>query len=196
MGESPFAEICHPKKRAFLAAYAQTGNKSRAAKMSGIVKQTIYTRQWREDREFQTALDRARIMSADVLEAEAHRRAVEGWVEPVGWYKGVAGGTVRRYSDHLLIFTLKGLLPDRYRERKDVRSVLDRLDISRFAAWTRSRYETITPRSLASLNKCRPNTEGPATTQQGIGSRWCLAIAPQSETLQRSAWRSTLGDPY
>ena len=68
-----------------------------------------------------------------MLEAEAHRRAVEGVEEPVGWYKGVAGGTVRRYSDALLIFTLKGLLPDRYRERKDVRSVLARLDVSQLS---------------------------------------------------------------
>ena len=58
MSESPFAEIGHPKKRAFLAAYAQTGNKSRAAEMAGIVKQTIYTRQWRDDLEFQKALER------------------------------------------------------------------------------------------------------------------------------------------
>ncbi len=69
-------------------------------------------------------------MAADVLEAEAHRRAVEGVEEPVGWYKGVAGGTVRRYSDVLLIFTLKGLLPDIYRERKDVQSVLTHVDVS------------------------------------------------------------------
>ncbi len=85
--------------------------------MSGIVKQTIYTRQWREDREFQVALKSARVMAADVLEAEAHRRAVEGVEEPAGWYRGVAGGTVRRYSDNLLMFLLKGARPERYRER-------------------------------------------------------------------------------
>ena len=130
MGESPFAEISHPKKGAFLSAFAECGNKSRAAEMAGIVKQTIYTPQWRDDREFQAALERAREMAADILEAEAHRRAVEGWVEPVGWYKGKAGGTVRRYSDVLLIFTLKGLLPDRYRERVDVRGVLAHLDVN------------------------------------------------------------------
>ena len=129
-GESPFAEISHPKKRAFLTAYGQTGNKSLAAKMAGIVKQTIYTRQWRGDPEFQEALKRARVMAADVLEAEAHRRAVEGWEEPVGWYKGQPGGVIRRFSDTLLIFTLKGLLPDRYRERVDVRGSFAHLDLN------------------------------------------------------------------
>ncbi len=130
MGESPFAEISHPKKRAFLSAFAECGNKSRAAQMAGVAKQTIYTRQWREDREFQVALESARVMAADVLEQEAHRRAVEGVEEPVGWYKGEAGGTVRRYSDTLLIFLLKGVLPQRYRERVDVRGVLAHLDVS------------------------------------------------------------------
>ena len=45
------------------------------------------------------------------------RRAVEGVEEPVGWYKGEAGGVVRKYSDTLLIFLLKGRKPEMYRER-------------------------------------------------------------------------------
>lgn len=54
-------------------------------------------------------------MAADLLEAEVHRRAVEGWVEPTGWYKDVPGGYVRRFSDVLLIFKLKGALRSRVR---------------------------------------------------------------------------------
>ncbi len=132
MSESPFAEICHPKKRAFLAAYAQTGNKSLAAKMAGIVKQTIYTRQWREDAAFQAAMERARQMAVDVLEDEATRRAVEGWDEPVGWYKGKAGGTIRRYSDTLLIFKLKGELPQKYAEKLQLSGGLATLNLDAF----------------------------------------------------------------
>ncbi len=48
---------------------------------------------------------------ADLLEAEAWRRAVEGVEKPVGWYKGKPGGYVREYSDTLLIFPLRGLRP-------------------------------------------------------------------------------------
>ncbi len=70
-------------------------------------------------------------MAADVLEAEAHRRAVEGVEEPVGWYKGVAGGTVRRYSDVLLMFLTKGALPERYRERVEVRGTFASIDLNR-----------------------------------------------------------------
>lgn len=127
---SPFDTIPSPQKRAWLTAYALTGVKARASAAAGLDQTTIYTDQWRLDADFTEAMDRARVMSADVLEAEAYRRAVEGVEEPVGWYKGEAGGVVRRYSDVLLIFTLKGLLPDRYRERVDVRGVLAHLDVS------------------------------------------------------------------
>ena len=34
--------------------------------------------------------------------------------------KGQAGGTVREYSDTLLIFLLKGMKPEKYRERYQV----------------------------------------------------------------------------
>ena len=129
--DSPFAEICHPKKRAFLAAYAQTGNKSRAAAMAGIVKQTIYTRQWREDAEFQKALKLAKEMACVVLEDEATRRAVEGVERPVGWYKGKPGGVVREYSDNLLMFRLKALLPDKYRERAEVRGSIASIELTK-----------------------------------------------------------------
>ncbi len=42
---------------------------------------------------------------------------MEGWEEPAGWYQGEAGGTVRRYSDTLLIFLLKGHRPERFHEQ-------------------------------------------------------------------------------
>ena len=128
--ESPFSEIQHPKKRAFLTAYANTGKKGLAAELAGIERSTIYTRQWREDAQFQEALERAQLMAVDVLEGEAHRRAVEGWEEPVGWYKGEAGGVVRKYSDLLLIFLLKGIRPEKYRERMEMRGAFANIDIS------------------------------------------------------------------
>ncbi len=132
MSESPFPKIAHPYKRAFLAAFRETGNVCLACKAAGVGRSSHY-RWLEEEPAYREAFDQAKLQAADVLEAEAYRRAVEGWVEPVGWYKGTAGGTVRRYSDALLIFTLKGLLPDRYRERKDVRSVLARLDVSQLS---------------------------------------------------------------
>ena len=70
MGESPFSEIQHPKKRAFLAAYAETGRKGLAAELAGIDRSAIYQPGWRDDPEFEAALERARMMALDVLEAE------------------------------------------------------------------------------------------------------------------------------
>jgi hypothetical protein len=48
------------------------------------------------------------------LEDEAVRRAYEGWLKPV-FYQGRQCGAVRRYSDKLLMFLLKGWRPERYR---------------------------------------------------------------------------------
>jgi hypothetical protein len=57
--------------------------------------------------------------AADVLEAEAVRRAVQGVDEAV-YFQGEQVGTRRRYSDLLLIFLLKGMRPDKFRERQEV----------------------------------------------------------------------------
>ena len=98
----------NPHQRAFLAAFRETGNVCLACKAAGVGRSSHY--RWLEDDcEYRAAFDLAKEDATDVLEAEAHRRAVEGWEEPVGWYKGRAGGTVRKYSDVLLIFLLKGL---------------------------------------------------------------------------------------
>ena len=95
----------------------------------GLSNAVVYTKQWSEDRVFQSALTRARTMAADVFEQEAFRRGVEGVEEPGGGYMGQPGWIVRKYSDILLIFTLKGLLPERYRERVDLRASLQHIDL-------------------------------------------------------------------
>jgi hypothetical protein len=128
---SPFSKIQHPKKRAYLRALVETGgNVTRACELAGIDRSTPYSRQWKEDGELQAALESARDMAGEALESEAIRRAVEGVEEPVGWYKGQAGGYVRRYSDVLLMFMLKGRYPERYRERVELRGSLANLDLT------------------------------------------------------------------
>jgi hypothetical protein len=119
----------HPKKRAFLAAYRETGNVRLACTAAQIGRSSHY--RWQaEDHDYEVAFEQAKKDAVDVLEAEARRRAVEGWEEPVGWYKGEAGGTVRRYSDTLMIFLLKGAAPQKYRERMEVSGALKGLDFS------------------------------------------------------------------
>ena len=91
----------HPKKRAFLIAYSRAGNISQACAAVGIGRRTHYD--WlASDTEYEAGFQLAGEYAADALEAEARRRAFEG-------------------SDLLLIFLLKGLRPERYRERYDHR---------------------------------------------------------------------------
>ena len=123
-------------KLRFVAALEKTGIVGLAAKAAGVSRQTVYSH-IKKDEDFAAEFDRAIEDSADLLEAEAVRRAVAGVEEPVfGKLEGANAGTgvvgsIRRYSDTLLIFMLKGRKPDVFRERVDhtVKGVLLRWDL-------------------------------------------------------------------
>jgi len=117
----------HAKRAAFLAAYRETGN-VRVACIAAQISRSSHYRWLEQSSDYAQEFEQAKKDAVDVLEAEARRRAVEGWEEPVGWYKGQAGGTVRKYSDILLMFLLKGAAPEKYRERLEVRGALARID--------------------------------------------------------------------
>jgi hypothetical protein len=100
----------------FTDTLAGTGCATAACRAAGISRVTAYA--WcRRDPEFRAAWDIALAIGADALEDEARRRAM-GWDEPV-FHDGRQIGVVRRYSDTLLIFLLKGLKPEKYRERRE-----------------------------------------------------------------------------
>lgn len=102
-----------------LAALAKTGNVSQAAKAAKIDRRTH--QRWRqEDPEYDAATEEAMEEAADLLEAEAQRRAVTGVLEPV-YQGGKKVGTIRRTSDTLLIFLLKGARPAKFAERVDMK---------------------------------------------------------------------------
>jgi phage terminase small subunit len=71
-------EIQDLKKRAFVLAFARTGNKAQAARVAGIHPETPYSRPWRSDHVLQAAVAQAKEVAADLIEAEAYRRAVHG----------------------------------------------------------------------------------------------------------------------
>lgn len=102
---------------AFLAAFEETGNISRAAIVAKISRDIHYKWMREPDSDYPERFADAEEVATDSLEAEARRRALEGVDEPVGWWKGEPGGVVKRYSDTLLIFLLKGARPTKYRER-------------------------------------------------------------------------------
>lgn len=110
----PLPQKLTAKKRAFLAAYAETCSISRAADAAKIRRETHYA--WLgQGGEYALQFANAKAQAAERLEDEAVRRAHEGVERPMS----IAGERelVREYSDTLLIFLLKGMKPEKYRER-------------------------------------------------------------------------------
>ena len=64
---------------------------------------------------YQLAYAEAEACAVEVWEAEVKRRAYEGVEEPV-YQKGQLVGFIRKYSDLLAIFHLKGARPEKYRD--------------------------------------------------------------------------------
>ena len=112
MAHALFKEILHPKKRAFLAAYAACGLLTKAAETAGCHITSHY--HWKHDAQYLAAFQLAREMVADLHEDEATRRAM-GWDE-TRYADDGAPYTIRKYSDTLLIVRLKALKPEEYRE--------------------------------------------------------------------------------
>jgi hypothetical protein len=134
----PFGKIRHPKKRAFLAAMANTASVLRAAQIAGMDRDNHYI--WKKkDQDYAAAFEIAQMRGLDVLEAEAVRRAHEGVTKPIfhggkraidvvqnpdGSIKRDEAGkpigipaAVREYSDTLLIFLLKNRNPAVFGDR-------------------------------------------------------------------------------
>lgn len=111
-------KIEHPKKRAFLAAYATLGVVTHAAKAAQVGRGAHYS--WMNEEgergdeyraEFKLAMQEAN----DSLEVEARRRAVAGVDKPI-YYKGQLVTTLKLYSDNLLMFLMKAADPARFRD--------------------------------------------------------------------------------
>ena len=75
---------------------------------------------------FQTLWHSARNTGEDrrkeIRLSEAHRRAVEGWDEPV-FYKGDECGTIKRFSDKLHELLLKADDPGRFSDKAEVKHI-------------------------------------------------------------------------
>lgn len=117
-------------KTIFLKTLAMSGVVTTACYKAKVSRQTAYkTRE--EDADFATAWDEALDAAADRMEEEADRRAVVGTLKPV-FQGGKKVGSIREYSDTLLIFRLKAVRPEKYRERSDVRHS-GHIDVSRLS---------------------------------------------------------------
>lgn len=106
------------RKSDFILLLEERGNVSVACRAVGVARVTAYEHK-NTDRTFAELWEEAMQNYADSLELEADRRAVEGTVKPI-FYKGERISEVREYSDTLLIFRLKAIRPDQYRDRSQV----------------------------------------------------------------------------
>lgn len=103
----------------FFAAIGKGHPVGKACEVAGYGRSTAY--EYRdEDEGFAKRWKEANEEAVEVLEAEADRRAIQGTLKPV-FHRGVQCGSIREFSDVLLIFRLKALRPEVYRERADLR---------------------------------------------------------------------------
>ena len=106
----------HPKKgrwkTRFLKALQEQGAVTTACEMAGVGRTAAYALRGK-DAKFAAAWDEAVNVMLDGVEDSALHRARYGWEEPV-WYKGEQCGTVRKFSDTLLIFVLRQARPERW----------------------------------------------------------------------------------
>lgn len=105
IGTADFPKISHPKKCAFLAAFSRCGSLSKAAKRAKVDRRTHYN--WlKDDAGYVQAFRQAVIEAGDSLQDKLTEMAFDGNVTAA-------------------IFLLKGLKPERFRERIEVRNIQD-----------------------------------------------------------------------
>lgn len=105
------------KRAKFLAALAKFGFVAKAARFAGVTREAVRLTR-KKDESFAAAWDDALAEYTERLEAEADRRAYKGTLRPV-FHKGEKCGVIREYSDTLLIFRLKALRPEVYKDRSE-----------------------------------------------------------------------------
>lgn len=98
-----------------MAELSRCGNVTAAAKKAGLDRREAY-RHREEDRAFAAEWEKALLLGVAGLEDEARRRAFEGTERPV-FNRGEECGTVREFSDTLLIVLLKAHAPEKYIDR-------------------------------------------------------------------------------
>ena len=96
-----------------------SANVTASCRAIGFSRTAIYRRR-KNDPAFAEAWDWAIQEAADALEEEMYRRGVVGIDKPV-MYQGQQVGTVKDYSDSLLIQLLKARRPEKFNERLQAR---------------------------------------------------------------------------
>lgn len=112
------------KRKAFLAAFEKVGNITAAARM--VQMERTNHNAWLQDPEYRRQFEEAKESAADLLVEEARKRAVDG-IDELVIYQGeiqytfncegeTIPVTVKKYSDPLLMFLIRGARPETYRD--------------------------------------------------------------------------------
>lgn len=104
-----------PWMQGFLSVLSECGSIKRACDASGIYQNSAYHAKKRNP-EFSQKWDEAIVKASDDIEQEIRRRGLKGVKEDV-YYQGQVVGQRIAYSDNLLMFYAKGLMPEKYRDR-------------------------------------------------------------------------------
>lgn len=104
------------KKKRYLEHLAAHGHKTKACIYAGWTSLQTVRSIAKRDPKFAAAEQAAIEDAADMLEGEAFRRANEGVQKPI-FQKGELKAVLTEYSDPLTMFLLRGLRPDKYRDR-------------------------------------------------------------------------------
>jgi hypothetical protein len=110
-------------KQIFIEEVARSGSVLLSSRKAGVCRATVYEAR-KVDPAFADQWDDAIDEAVDLLEAVARGRAVNGTDKPV-YQGGVQVGTIRQYSDALLIFLLKAHRPERFRDSYDLAKAVD-----------------------------------------------------------------------
>jgi hypothetical protein len=110
-------------KQIFIEELARSGNVRLSSRKAGVCRATAYNTR-KDDPAFANQWDDAIDEAVDILEAVARGRAVNGTDKPV-YQGGVQVGTIRQYSDALLMFLLKAHRPERFRDSYDLAKAVD-----------------------------------------------------------------------
>jgi hypothetical protein len=112
------------RQQVFLQTYAVCGNITQAAQAAKLEPGAHYN--WLKDPEYAEAFRKAQDEATDLLVGEARRRAIEGDSEPAIYqgalcYERLPNGkkrqiVINRKSDVLLIFLLKAMRPEIFRD--------------------------------------------------------------------------------
>lgn len=122
-----FQKITHPKKRAWLVAYAQTGTIAATSKLTGMDWRN-HSHWLNKDADYKLAFDIAKQIAGDLIEDSTIDAATAGDNVPV-IYEGKITQHYKRKSDVLRMFVLKGRKPE-YRDLFNVAAVTGPVSLS------------------------------------------------------------------